>query len=324
MSDNETAAAMLRAAIAAGPADHTAALAWADALEAAEGAVRCPCTHPDGSLPGSSRLIRCPLCANGGWVPHPRAEFVRVQCALAQVPTECYCSGPDPTGCVNCRAKARLLRRELDLLARHRDAWLRVPCAVCGGVGYHTVDVHDTERAPCLSCNGTGNTPTRLTKKTDGWTSGLGNVSRDRYPVAFRRGLPDRIEGAPLTGAGGLFESYHEYPPGHQYKTDADWYVAWRPSPLLLSWVRHHPSVTEVVPNDREPAPFGAPATVHGYGPESEIGTQVHRIPAFLFNALTGYDDSGGWRWFSTRASAVSALGRAVAVVAKRYLKGSR
>lgn len=204
---------------------------------------------------------------------HARAEFVRVQVELAQIDhdhaplSEDGYDDPDGTDCAICDRLAELRSRESALLAAHRDEWLRIVCQECGGNGRKPVrnaGGHIIAGFLCPHCNGTGDA-TRLTERGEDRCLRCRNTIQNatpadmpshrrcascktvfsrtyRYPVTFRRGLPDHIEGAPLTGAGGLFEPTTGPTPEEMLTV-----IRWRPTPLLLAWVWHHP-VTVVIP----------------------------------------------------------------------------
>lgn len=268
----------------------------------------------------TTRLAYADALAEAG--DEDRAEFVRLQVAL-------------PDGVVVTAGDAANAARQVELLARHRDGWLKVTCPECRGVGGKQRKLGNSASywEPCQACESTGDA-TRLTMLTVPENT-LDPVYR--YPVTFRRGLPDRIEGAPLTGPGGLFErregaclqcfaasnQTHPCEVACRFCGGETWGSRWRPAPLLLSWLTHHPSVTCVVPGDREPRLY---TRRHIAWYDGRLGAgDPFDLPGPVYDALTGgtnYRD-GGFTTFPTRAEAVTALGRAVVLVARRHLAGS-
>lgn len=250
----------------------------------------------------TARLVYADALDEAG--DHDRAEFVRVQCEREREPLH----HTHPTAVCDCDRRCCVLhRRERDLLARHRDGWLRVKCPECGGEGVKTVPTRgnplfNTMTVECKTCESTGDA-TRLTELT------VPENTHDpvyRYEVTFRRGLLDRIEGARL-------EELITWDRVGTAEDLSDRHDEWRPTPLLLSWLTHHPSVTCAVPSDREP--FSQyPDSWRWFVelPGSFPGPDI--LPQWIYEAVV-YGQN--WR---TRDEAVTALGHAVVSVARRHL----
>lgn len=354
-----TERALLKA-ILLNPDDDTPRLVYADWLEERD-TVSVPCPQCIGT--GSHALnpyelaqrygthragvilaaARCGICHGTGNVPDTanadRAEFIRVQCELAQVSLfeddygKCYyCGGDGDTGdyhasrrCRVCdgtgKEKHKKYKRVKDLLAResaldaaNRERWLRVECPKCGSSGNRDMydDVGDLRATVrCQWCDGTGD---------------IGGLSYHRtgdVGVAFARGFPDTINGCQLPN---VFERIHDgSPDGGE----------WVPTPWIARVFAHHPTIRRVPLVDRVPYGHDSAAEVLGVGwqrasthermhPGAD-GSERHRyaIPDPVFDALKGTTSPHRTpenKNYPSHAAANEDLAVAVVTVARAHL----
>lgn len=106
-------------------------LAYADFLEETAGTVPCERCEGEGGdcvdTGGNFWQDKCCTCDGKGWLPGPqaaRAEFIRVQIALAEPLRVAHTCGRSGNGaCCECARLDTLRRREGELLQRYGQAW---------------------------------------------------------------------------------------------------------------------------------------------------------------------------------------------------------
>lgn len=339
-----------------------AALAWADVLEEEYGGVPChecrtggrPGTvwspdFSDGAATGDRFWEQCLRCRGAGWLPHPRAEFVRAQvrdAAAAPDPLCPDCRAPlvrqpmascaDLSRCPRCPTRTHgpfwadledptrpgPLAREL--LEAHGPEWRRSgPCPKCAGTGWVGApsDYPLGARQRCAACYGTGDT---------GGLAGCASDGKEHTRVRWRRGVPDLVvcswgvvNRAPVCrgcsgtslGAGGTCTGC----------AGSGWDEDLRPTRWAARVLAGHPTVrgfaaSEWVPIVFESGAWGWAANAR-YRAATGTATFGCALPPNVYRALAGGTAAapGVYRTYRTRHEALEAA----AVAAGRLVRGA-
>ncbi len=280
------------AAIAADPDSDAPRLAFADFLQewASEHPVRVPCPNPSCGCDAKKGFIRvnsgrryqygeprekkCGRCDGSGTVldtaASERGEFIRVQCEIERLKRPIKIT-KTRGGTLNEFADTTILRaRERDLLARHGTEWRKAgKCPECEGKGEH-FDGYDRWK-DCKHCF--GGDIGGLLRKFDYREFSAESDPSELVRVRFGRGLPDSVTVPRLADCLRVTQDNHG---GYQ-----------EPSLWLAAVLRHHGTVRECVPLDREPVEIendqGEPFNWMYGNPEPE---SPHFIPRPIWDLL--------------------------------------
>lgn len=236
-----------------------------------------------------------------------RAEFIRVQCELASW------NGKDEEHCPDCGehwrwrvgigynessdcekghrwssiTRIELVKREIALLAAHRDEWLRIDCPRCRDLRRGGMKI-----TQCPKCGDGDGDFGRLTEITvHPWDANDNPFEAPTFPVNFVRGFPysvtarladvfERERLDPRLGIGPRLDQYTT-PMGE-----------WKPTALALRWLKHHPTLRRITISDFTPMHHtGSLRSGYSYvGGEPGI-TTPYALPNILFHEV-GWDGS--------------------------------
>lgn len=261
--------------------------------------------NPDEDTP---RLVYADYLQENG--DDERAEFIRVQVALALLP---LCGGGDVVSaghCSTCRNVVEMRRHARELLGAHREKWLRVLCQKCGGSGFNS-EIDWPASNGCMACNGTGD---------------IGGLTESVHPATFARGFLDCVEGCRLAdvfgrkmipcaecqklsrrrGPGGATQMRCGNCDGGVRYTDH------QPTAWILRVFARHPTITRVPLADKRPEQVDIDRR-SGWtwfvGDASFANSPIH-VTNDLWHKMPS-------TWYATEAAANDTLARAVADVVR-------
>lgn len=299
--------ALLRA-ICQNPGDDDPRLRYADLLDERAVNEECPrCGNPSDGLTWTDpfagepkgRLIKCSTCEGAGFIPGTdamRAEFVRVQCQLANDDADDAAKGRLGTN--------PLRRRERELFARLTGGGFDLRGLPNGCVV--TIDAINVELGRSHPNPG--------------------------FPVAFvRRGFVDEVRlplaafvGGPCGRCQGLGGRYGDRAMDAANRTLChNCKATGRVGGLAGRLFAGHPITRVVIPNVPPAVTSGLStfpgSPYYGFGPEIGLtnANPDNRLPPPLFDRLEGYLTglspffSSSWRFYPTEAAALAALSAA-------------